>query len=154
MDGVQHRDTLRPNVQRSKMALEGLWSGWESWKLHHVGQCWQWVWRLEVGGPYPFSHPRITIQFSGPCGLLRPGPHLLLSHVSLETRAPLGPPDCSHHFRPRYRCRSSLGEGAGDQLGSGEGLRGRSRHQHAMGDVGEGAVPGVFKEQGQGRWVS
>lgn len=36
------------------------------------------------------------------------GPHLLLSHVSLETWAPLGPPDCSHHFRPRYGCRSSL----------------------------------------------
>lgn len=46
------------------MALEGLWSGWESWKLHHVGQCWQWVWR--------FSHPWIMIRFSGPCGLLRP----------------------------------------------------------------------------------
>lgn len=73
-----------------------------------------------MGGPYPFSHPLITTRFSGPCGLLGPGPHLLLSHVSLETWAPLGPPDCSHHFRPRYGYRPSLCEGQGTGLAVGK----------------------------------
>lgn len=98
VDGVQHRDTLRPNVQRIENGPGRAVVRMGVLEATLCESCWQWVRRFKVGAHTPFSHPWIQTQFSGPCGLLSPGPHLLLSHVSLETWAPLGPPDCSHHF--------------------------------------------------------